>query len=307
MKIALFGRKTSSTKLRDFLPELLAFFHREKIELQVEEKLLESIKQIPEIGDVTFPTFKNHIDLWNDLDLFFTFGGDGTILAATTIVRDSNIPIVGINTGRLGFLASISKSEIMNHISDILNLNFKINKRTLLSVESNNLKNPYEIALNEVAVLRKETTSMITIDAYLNDEHLNSYWADGLIIATPTGSTGYSLSCNGPIIAPNTQNFVITPIAPHHLNVRPLIIPDDSTIKLKVHSRVPEYSLTLDSRLNFMPVEKEIIIKKADFNISIVDLHCKTYVDTLRKKLYWGTDSRNQGNYNTHVQKNTDC
>lgn len=294
MRVALFGRKTSSSDLNDFFPEFFNFLRLKKIEIQVEEKFFKALKKIKNISTEGCSTFTSHEDLWGDLDLFFTFGGDGTILNAVNFVREARVPIVGINTGRLGFLASINKSEIMENIDDILAKNFKLSQRSLLCVESEDLEEPFKIALNEISVLRKETTSMITIDTYVDDVFLNSYWADGLIIATPTGSTGYSLSCNGPIITPTTENFVITPIAPHHLNVRPLIISDKSKISLEVHSRVPEFSFSLDSRLNSMPVDKKITIRKADFSIFLVDLNNKNYLETLRKKLFWGKDSRNQ-------------
>lgn len=292
MKVALFGIKTSDA-LEDILPELFQTFRLNDVDFQIHESFLDIIQTIPGIDLTDAPVFGGHDDLWNDLDLFFTFGGDGTILSAVTIVQDSNVPIVGINTGRLGYLAGINKKELLPNIQDILNLDFQLSPRSLVSIQVSDYQMKFPFALNELTVMRKETTSMITIDAYIQDQLINSFWCDGLIVSTPTGSTGYSLSCNGPIISPNTENFVITPIAPHNLNVRPLVISDSEEIKLKIHSRVPQYTLSLDSRLVSVNVEREILVKKADFKINIVQLNHNNYLETLRKKLFWGMDKRN--------------
>lgn len=282
-----------SEALEDFMPELLNRFREKEVEFQVEEKFLEILKFIKSINLENVPTFKSHEDMWDDLDLFFTFGGDGTILSAITIVQDSNVPMVGVNTGRLGYLAGINKKEILPYLDDILAKNFKISRRSLVKIHSPGLHLKFPFALNEVTLMRKETTSMITIDAYIDGQLVNSFWADGLIISTPTGSTGYSLSCNGPIISPETENFVITPMAPHNLNVRPLVIQDSVEIRLIVHSRVPKYSLSLDNRLDSIDVKHEICVNKADFMVNIVQLNHSNYLETLRQKLFWGIDRRN--------------
>ena len=292
MRVALFGMQQSPA-LREMMPELIQQFRNKNIAFQVETKFLEILKEIDRINLNEIPTFQSKKDLWPNLDLFFSFGGDGTILAATTIVQDTNVPIVGINTGRLGYLAGIGKSEFLPNLNDILNKNFKISPRSLVEIDVPGFELKFPFGLNELTVMRKETTSMITIDAYIDGQLVNSFWCDGLIISTPTGSTGYSLSCNGPIISPETENLVITPIAPHNLNVRPLVINDTAEIRLKVHSRVPEYSLSLDSRLESVGVEHEIFLKKASFKVNIVQLNHSNYLETLRKKLFWGYDRRN--------------
>ena len=292
MKVAIYGMQFSEA-LEDFMPELLDRFREKDVEFQVEEKFYDILEFIKSIDLENVPTFSSHEDMWDDLDLFFTFGGDGTILSAITIVQDSNVPMVGVNTGRLGYLAGINKKEILPYLDDILAKNFKISRRSLVKIHSPGLNLKFPFALNEVTLMRKETTSMITIDAYIDGQLVNSFWADGLIISTPTGSTGYSLSCNGPIISPETENFVITPMAPHNLNVRPLVIQDSVEIRLIVHSRVPQYSLSLDNRLDSIDVKHEICVSKADFMVNIVQLNHSNYLETLRQKLFWGIDRRN--------------
>lgn len=292
MKIAIYGMQFSDA-LEDFMPELLGRFREKGIDFQIEEKFLAILKNMNGVALDDVPVFTSHEDVWQDLDLFFTFGGDGTILSAITIVQDSNVPIVGVNTGRLGYLAGINKKEILPHLDDILNKNVKISPRSLLKIHSPGLHLKFPFCLNEVTIMRKETTSMITIDAYIDEQIINSFWCDGLIISTPTGSTGYSLSCNGPIISPETENMVITPIAPHNLNVRPLVLQDRVEIRLKVHSRVPKYSLSLDARLDSIDVSHEICVRKADFMVNIVQLNHSNYLETLRQKLFWGIDRRN--------------
>lgn len=292
MKIGIYSqllKPQDSEVLFPFFEELKS----RNIKISVHEATLSQLKTVLNYQNEEFSVFKQNKDLPTDTDLIFAFGGDGTILSAATIVKDSNIPIVGVNTGRLGFLASLQKNEFIKELPEILNKNYTLSERTLLTVKTKkNITFPF--ALNELAISRKETTSMITIDSYVDGEFLNTFWADGLIVSTPTGSTGYSLSCGGPIITPETGNFVITPIAPHNLNVRPLLINDCSELRLKVFSRgVSEYSLSLDSRLVSLPVEDEVILKKADFKIKIVHHNGYSFFNTLRQKLNWGTDSRN--------------
>ena len=225
-----------------------------------------------------------------------TVGGDGTILRAVTFIRNSDIPIVGINTGRLGFLATVQKDGIKYAIGQLLKQNYKIKERTLLSVTTSpkikSLKS-LNFALNEVSVSRKNTASMITIETLIDDEYLTSYWSDGLIISTPTGSTGYSLSCGGPIITPQAKSFALTPIAPHNLNARPIVIPDDTIIKLKISGRENEFFLSLDSRITSINCNTEIFVQKANFNLKMVQINDQTFIKTLREKLLWGQDTRN--------------
>lgn len=240
-----------------------------------------------------FETFTNKEDLRaRKVEIFFTFGGDGTIVNSLLFIQDTEIPVVGVNTGRLGFLASFTKEEIFKELDDILHGNVKISKRSVIEITS-----PrgifFSYALNDVTISRKETTSMITVDSYINDAFLNVFWGDGLIISTPTGSTAYSLSCGGPIISPNNENFVITPIAPHNLNVRPLIVNDNVEIRLKVNSRVPQYSLSLDTRLVHIDTSVEISIRKASFHIHLMQPKNLSFYETIRQKLLWGKDKRN--------------
>ncbi len=241
-----------------------------------------------------FETFNCKQDLLDkEVDLFFTFGGDGTIVNSLTFIEDLEIPIVGVNTGRLGFLASFTKEEAFNALDSILKGDVKTSRRSVIHVVSPVFEDFFPYALNDVTVSRKETTSMITVDSYINGEFLNVFWGDGVIVSTPTGSTAYSLSSGGPIISPNNENFVITPIAPHNLNVRPLVVNDRVEIKFKVESRVPQYSLSLDSRLVHIETDQEIVIKKADFQILLVQPNNLSFYETIRQKLLWGRDKRN--------------
>lgn len=294
MKVAIFGQfyhRNSETSIETLLDILKSKF----IDIHVEDNFFTNIDGEKAIrynsGD--FKTFKA---LDTSFDLLVTIGGDGTMLRAITFVRDLGIPIVGINTGRLGFLATIPRHKIENAINDIINKNYHISERSLLTItttpENENLVK-MNFALNEIAVSRKNTTSMITVETQLNNEYLTSYWADGLIIATPTGSTGYSLSCGGPVIMPAASNFVLTPIAPHNLSARPLVIPDSTEIKLKVSGRENNFLVSLDSRIATLDNVTQIIIKKAPFNIKMIEPQGESFLDTLRKKLLWGEDKRN--------------
>lgn len=241
----------------------------------------------------TFERFSTKEDLKEkEVELFFTFGGDGTIVNSLLFIQDTEIPVIGVNTGRLGFLASFTKEEIFVELDQIVNRQYIISTRSVIEVLSPK-GDFFRYALNDVSISRKETTSMITIDSYINDEFLNVFWGDGLIISTPTGSTAYSLSCGGPIISPKNKNFAITPIAPHNLNVRPLIVNDDVEIRLKVESRVPQYSLSLDSRLTHIDTDVEIVIRKAKFSINLVQPSNISFYETIRQKLLWGRDKRN--------------
>jgi NAD+ kinase len=218
------------------------------------------------------------------------------MLRAATLVRDSGIPLLGVNAGRLGFLASVQKENIANFLQLVIEKKYTISPRSLLSLQcipENEDISELNFALNEISVSRKDTTSMITIETDLNDEYLNSYWADGLIIATPTGSTGYSMSCGGPILTPHVESFVITPIAPHNLNARPLVIPDSTEIRLRVSGREEFYLVSLDSRIASVRNESVLTIKKTPYKINMVEIMGETFLKTLRNKLLWGEDKRN--------------
>lgn len=241
-----------------------------------------------------FVTFSNKEDLLeNKTNFFFTFGGDGTLVASLLFVQDTNIPVVGVNTGRLGFLASFTKEDAFRELDDIIDGDVKISKRSVIEVVTPKSELFFPFALNDITISRRETTSMITVDSYINNEFLNVFWGDGVIISTPTGSTAYSLSCGGPIISPENDNFVITPIAPHNLNVRPLIVKDDSEFRLKVESRVPQYALSLDSRLVHIDTDVEIVIRKALYSMALIQPKNLSFYETIRQKLLWGRDKRN--------------
>jgi len=294
MKIAIYGQYYHNNT-QESIEVLLGALAQKNINVYIENDFFNIIKhesKSPSKLD-DFETFETLDDSYS---LLISIGGDGTILRAITYVRDLSIPIVGINTGRLGFLATIQTNQIEAAVDDIIKGNFKISNRTLLCVETqpeNSDLLETNFALNEIAVSRKNTTSMITVETHLNTEYLTSYWADGLIISTPTGSTGYSLSCGGPVITPETNSFVLTPIAPHNLNARPLVIPDDTEIQLKVSGREEHYLISLDSRIATLHNSTVVSIKKANFEIKMVELLQESFIDTLRKKMLWGEDKRN--------------
>ena len=294
MKVAVFGRfynETTTTSVERLFDYLL----KKNADAYIETEFFNLIKkEAPNFDD--YKSFKTFDTLDKSFDFLVSVGGDGTILRAIIFVKDMGIPIVGINTGRLGFLATIQVNQIENAIQNIIDGKYKISERSLLSIETspeNEDIKSLNFALNEIAVSRKNTTSMITVETYLNGEYLTSYWSDGLIISTPTGSTGYSLSCGGPVITPDTKSFVLAPIAPHNLSARPLIIPDSTEIQLKVEGREESHLISLDSRIATLENGTIIKIKKANFTIKIIDLLNESFLDTLRKKLLWGEDKRN--------------
>lgn len=294
MKIAIFGQYYQNDT-RPIIKDIFVFFNSNNVELVIEESFLKILYE-EEIVKKEYKTFATYKDLNSSFDLLISIGGDGTILRAITYVRNSGIPIIGINAGRLGFLAKVQKENIETFLQLILDKNYTVSKRTLLSIESNPKNDEIKeinFALNEISVSRKDTTSMITVETYLNGEYLTSYWADGLIISTPTGSTGYSLSCGGPVLTPDVKSFVITPIAPHNLNARPLVIPDKTEIVLKVSGREAHYLVSLDSRIATMNNETILTIKKTPFKINMVEIQDETFLKTLRNKLLWGMDKRN--------------
>ncbi|GAA3556456.1 NAD kinase [Snuella lapsa] len=294
MKVAVFGRFYNKTTSASVLT-LFNYLLKKSIDAYIETEFYNLIKNNSTIIK-DFESFKTFDTLDDSFDLFISVGGDGTILRASTFVKDINIPIIGINTGRLGFLATIQVNEIENAIQDIIDGNYRISERSLLAVETipenDNLKS-LNFALNEVAVSRKNTTSMITVETHLDGEYLTSYWSDGLIVSTPTGSTGYSLSCGGPVITPGANSLVLTPIAPHNLSARPLVIPDSTEIQLKVDGREEQHLVSLDSRIATLDNGTVIKIKKAPFKIKMIDLLNESFLVTLRKKLLWGEDKRN--------------
>lgn len=294
MKVGIYGQFYHKEAAR-YVQELLDILGKKQIEVIIEKNFLELIKENDAIH-VNYDHFSTFEELDSSYDLFFSIGGDGTILKTATYIRDLNIPIAGINTGRLGFLATIKKEEIALSIDKILSGHYQISKRSLLQATFNDntaILGELNFALNEIAVNRKNTTSMISVTTELNGEPLTNYWADGLIVATPTGSTGYSLSCGGPVITPETSSIVITPIAPHNLNARPLIAPDTTVITLKVSGREEQHLISLDSRIVTLDNDTLITLKKAPFTIRLITLQGDSFLKTLRKKLLWGEDKRN--------------
>lgn len=229
-----------------------------------------------------------------DADFIFSIGGDGTLLESVMQARSRQIPILGINTGRLGFLATVSPKMIHNSLDSLFAGEFQIEDRTLVSLLSGiDLFEEYNFALNDFTITKTDTSSMVTIHAYLDGEFLNSYWADGVIVSTPTGSTGYSLSCGGPVVLPTNDVFVITPISPHNLNVRPMIIPDVSQLSFRVESRSNNFLVSLDSRFRIVDETVTLTVKKELFKARLVKLKQDNFVETLRTKLHWGLDARN--------------
>jgi len=292
MKIAIYS-KVFKESAKDYIQLLFNEIRKYEIEISIFDEYLPQLLEHIEINN-TYSTFHNHEDLEEGFDFVVCIGGDGTILSAATIVRDFGIPILGINTGRLGFLANVSKKDIQKTILQLMAGRYTVEERALISVQ--NMGATFEelnFAVNEITINRKDTTSMISVKVCLDNKFLNTYWADGLIVATPTGSTGYSLSCGGPIIMPGSRNFVITPIAPHNLNVRPLVIDDNHELTIHVQGREDEYLIGLDSRIYTVKVGAEIHIKKADFTIQMVTPENHDYPSTLRNKLLWGLDRRN--------------
>lgn len=291
MKIALFGTPFSDSKTK-YVQHLVNKLENDKVSLTIEKEFHKCLNDIK--FKYTYSIFDSHVELVDKADILLSIGGDGTLLASATFVRDSNIPILGINTGTLGFISSVSTDQIEYAVNHLLKGEYAINERTLLELKSSNqLFGDVNFALNEVTVLKKDTSSMIRIHAYLDDEFINTYWADGLIISSPTGSTGYSLSCGGPIVIPGTNNFIITPIAPHNLNVRPIIVSDQSKITLKVSERDDLALVTLDSRSRAIGPGLELTIQKADYNINLIQFDKQSFISTIREKLMWGKDKRN--------------
>ena len=292
MRIAIYGNPFNPVKAK-YVQHLIHKLEENDVPIIIEHQFHDFL-----IDHVQFKKDINIFDtpkeLQENANILLSIGGDGTLLNTITLIRDSGIPVLGINTGRLGFISSVSPDQIDNAINQLLKEEYTLEKRTLLQLDTDNqLFGETNFALNEVTVLKKDTSSMIRIHAFLDDEFLNSYWADGLIVATPTGSTGYSLSCGGPIVVPGTENFIISPIAPHNLNVRPVIVSEDRVLKLKVEDRDELALVALDSRSRAIDPTLELTIRKADFKVNLIKLHSQSFIATIREKLMWGKDKRN--------------
>jgi len=292
MKVAIYGRNFD-IGFQEYVKKFFDILNANKIEITIYEKFYDFLIKNIDIDPESVSVFSKHQEIRNDVDLLFSIGGDGTILDAITVVRNSNIPIVGINTGKLGFLASIAKEEIESALNAIFLKEYSIEERTLLKLESSSgLFEEFPYSLNEIAV-QKVDSAMITVHAYIDGEFLNSYWADGLLVSTPTGSTAYSLSVGGPIIIPQSGNFIISPISPHNLTVRPIVLPDSSKLQLKLEGRSLNYIASIDHRSIMIKNTEEITISKADFKIKLLKLNSTSFYQTLRNKLMWGVDKRN--------------
>ena len=292
MKIAIFGKQFGEV-FNEYAVKLFSFLEEKNIDIIIYRPFYEFLRNEVDIRPEVSGYFADNPGL-EGVDLVFSIGGDGTFLEAVTYVKDSGIPIVGINSGRLGFLAVISKEEIEHALDDILSGRYKHKKLDLLAASADGGDfGELDFALNELAITKIDSSAMITIHTYLNDEYMNSYWADGLIISTSTGSTAYSLSVGGPILHPETTNFVITPIAPHNLTVRPMVVPNDLEVMLRVEARAGKFLVSLDSRSHIFDEQIVIKVKRADFQVTVVELADKSFYETLRNKLMWGVDKRN--------------
>jgi len=292
MKVAIYSRgldPEQGNSLHVLLEELLSH----GIQIFIYEPLLEQF-DLPSQLTAELTPFHFSDDLDQDVECLIGIGGDGTILDAVTIVKDSNIPILGINFGRLGFLASISRDELSVAVDALVNRTYVLDKRSLIHVDANQpLFGNAAFALNEFAIHKRDTSPMIKIHTYLNGEFLNTYWADGLVVSTPTGSTGYNMSCNGPILFPESSSFVITPVAPHNLNVRSIVVADDSIISFEVEGRSDQFICVMDSRREIVDINIQLAVRKEKFSVNLIRLNENSFLSTLRTKLTWGLDKRN--------------
>ncbi|MFY7665546.1 NAD kinase [Flavobacterium sp.] len=294
MKIAIYGQYYQNST-EPIIRDIFVFLNANHVDLVIEETFLTLLYE-KGILKKSYRTFTKSDDLEPNTDLMLSIGGDGTILRAALLVQDKGIPILGVNAGRLGFLAKVPKEDIDAFLQLVLDRKYSISERSLLQLHGSLPADSgiqTNFAVNEISVNRKDSASMITVDTFLNDEFLTSYWADGLIIATPTGSTGYSLSCGGPILTPAVAGFVITPIAPHNLNARPMVIPDSTQIRLRVSGRESQHLVSLDAQSFSVQNETELIIEKAAFTLKMIEFPEETFLKTLREKLLWGEDKRN--------------
>ena len=292
MKIAIYSRGIKENQHQDIVQLLdeLAVSNVEPVFYQ------DFFNQFYSAIDIKtkYSTFNSSDDLDESIDCMMSLGGDGTLLDTVTFVKDSGIPVLGINYGRLGFLANISRDELHVAVQALVNRTYLLDKRTLIHLDANiPLFEGSPYALNEFTLHKKDSSPMIRIHTYLTGEFLNTYWADGLIVATPTGSTGYSLSCNGPVVFPESGSFVITPVSPHNLNIRPIVVPDNNIISFEVEGRTDGFLCTLDSRRELVPKEIQLAVRKESFMINLIRLNENNFLQTLRNKLSWGLDKRN--------------
>ena len=291
MKIAIHGRQVSEDRF-PYIHRLFDELRQREAEVVLSQILFDQLHDTP-VPCEEYPTYQGK-DGVPPVDFVISVGGDGTLLETVTHVRNQEIPILGVNIGRLGFLATVSQDQIKEAVDALYQQRFTYDYRTLVSIDDSvPLDDNLNFALNELTIIKKDISAMIVVQAYVNDEYLNAYWADGLMIATPTGSTGYSLSCGGPVVTPQSRNLIITPVSPHNLTVRPLVIPDDSVISIKIEGRSENCLLSLDSRPYTINMTDKICIRKADFRVKLVKFAGDNFLNTLRQKLNWGLDVRN--------------
>ena len=294
MKIAIYIRQYTAEN-ESILQQLFSLFTPDD-QVYIEQEILSELQRRSDKFN-SAKSFASFEDLNPSYDVMLTIGGDGTLLKGITYVRSLQIPILGINAGRLGFLATAHKDDLPNVLEQLRKGDYQVVERSVIEAVFADTGEPVDtvnFALNEITVTRKNTASMITVDTELNGDYLCSYWADGLIIATPTGSTGYSLSCAGPVILPTAKNFVLTPIAPHNLSARPIIIPEDAEVKLSISGREKKFLMSLDSHIKSIPNKQSIIVRKAPFVVKMIRLEGDSFIKTLRTKLLWGEDKRNK-------------
>ena len=292
MKVAIYSRVLEEDQKED-VKRLLDRLKESRITPVLDNKFYHQLTKFIAFNEEP-QLFSDPEELNEQFECMISLGGDGTLLDTITLIKDKNIPLLGINFGRLGFLASIGREELELAVASLVNHTYVKDERTLLHLDSNLPlfgNTPY--ALNEFAIQKQDTSSMIKIHTYLNGAFLNTYWSDGLIVATPTGSTGYSLSCNGPIVFPDSGSFVITPVAPHNLNVRPIVVPDNNVISFEIEGRTDSFLCTLDSRKEIVQKNVQLAVKKEDFSINLIRLNENNFLQTLRNKLSWGLDRRN--------------
>ncbi|QKJ29104.1 NAD kinase [Mucilaginibacter mali] len=291
MKIAIYGRQFNDTAL-PYIQQVFDNLAQHQAEIYVHHQL--EVHLSGRIVTTPYKILEKGATLKGFIDVFLTIGGDGTLLDMVSLIRDSGIPVIGINFGRLGFLASVNKNDIAAAIYAVVNKQFTLDSRDLLNIESEvKIFGDDNFALNDITIHKRDDSAMITTHAYLNGEILNSYWGDGIIISTPTGSTAYSLSCGGPIIFPQSNSVAITPISPHNLNVRPVILPDNSVLTFEVECRSANYLVSCDSRTAVIEKSMKFKIYKAGFQLNLIRLNNESYLTTLRNKLLWGLDVRN--------------
>ena len=292
MRVAIYSRIIDYDQKGE-VQQLFDELAKENIEPVIYEPFYETIR-----ANFRFPNkisiFKDSTDLTSAIDFLISLGGDGTMLDTVALVRNKNIPVLGVNFGRLGFLASIGRTELYSAVQSLVKRTIVIDKRSLIHLDANKpLFGDVPYGLNEFSIHKTDTSPMIKIHTYLNGEFLNTYWADGLIVATPTGSTGYSLSCSGPVVFPESSSFVITPVAPHNLNVRPIVVGDDNIISFEVEGRTDHFICALDSRKEIVDKKIQLAVQRESFTMSLVRLNENNFLQTLRNKLSWGLDTRN--------------